>query len=164
MKIVQNMKLTALLPFLLMALLLGTSCSQRYANRLANHRNTLSQMASSKTATHEQKMDALANSLVTMMHESLDLINPKKSVQYVQDYANQNEASINAIFKDLDGWQNSMNPAEKLSFALNATKKPYTKDLVSLLPRFEKKFKTIAFVGRLTGKLTKGITGLLFKL
>lgn len=108
-------------------------------------------------------MDVLAGSLVTMMHESLDIINPKKSVRFVQDYANQNEASIDAIFKDLDGWQQNMNPVEKLAFGLKATKKPYAKDLAALLPRFERKFNTIAFVARLTGKLTKGIGSLFFR-
>ncbi len=145
---------------ILVLLLLSTSCGKQYLNRLAAHQNLLSQTAINKMMSPEEKMDVLANSFVNMMHESLDVLNPKKGTQFIQDFAKQNEKSIDAIFKDIAKWQSNMTDMEKVTLGLKMIRKPYARKLIELVPRFERKFNNIALASRLTGKLKNGLINL----
>ena len=43
----------------------------------------------------------------------------------------------------------------QMGFAMNLMKKPYVGELMELIPQFEKKFKRIAWVAKMTGRLAK---------
>ena len=144
------------LPFLL------SSCAaSKRLKQLNFHSDTLSQAAASN-ATADQKVDALGTSFAQMMSEALSITNPKKGVDYVKKYADQNESSLNSIFKSLESSQKNMNTIEKVNYATSLLKKPYANDLLDLVPKFERKFKQVAFVAKLASKMKLGIGGALF--
>lgn len=145
------------LPFLL------SSCgASKRLQQLNFHSDTLSKAASSN-ASATDKVDAIGTSFVKMMGEALSIKNPKKGVDYVKKYADQNESSLNSIFKSLETSQKDMNPIERVNYAATLLKKPYAKDLVNLVPKFERKFKQVEFIARLAGKMKGGIGGAIFK-
>ena len=145
------------LPFFL------SSCgASKRLTQLNFHSDTLSKAAASD-ATGPQKVDALGTSFVKMMDEALTIKNPRKGVDYVKKYADQNESSLNSIFKSLETSQKDMNPIDRINYAASLLKKPYAKDLVRLVPKFERKFKQVEFIGRLAGKMKGGIGGAIFK-
>ncbi len=145
------------LPFFLS----GCAASKRM-KQLNFHSDMLSKAATSN-ASGPEKVDALGNSFVKMMDEALSITNPKKGVDYVKKYADQNESSLNSIFKSLETSQKDMNPIERVNYAASLLKKPYAQDLVRLVPKFEKKFKQVEFIARLAGKMKGGIGGAIFK-
>ena len=145
------------LPFFLS----GCAASKRLS-QLNFHADTLSKAAMGDSSA-PQKVDALGNSFVKMMSEALSIKNPKKGVDYVKKYADQNESSLNTIFKSLETSQKDMNPIDRINYAAGLLKKPYAKDLVRLVPKFERKFKQVEFIGRLAGKMKGGIGGAIFK-
>lgn len=145
------------LPFLL------SSCgASKRLQQLNFHSDTLSKAAAS-AASGPEKVDALGISFVKMMDEALSIKNPRKGVDYVKKYADQNESSLNAIFKSLESSQKDMNPIERVNYATSLLKKPYAKDLVRLVPKFERKFKQVEFIAGLAGKMKGGIGGAIFK-
>ncbi len=135
------------------AMLLLSSCgAKRQASQLLDHKNLLNTIATGK-ASPEEKLDALAGSVTTMMHESLKIANPKKGVNYVTQFAGDNTQAIDKILNDVGTWQKELSGIEKAALALKMTQKPYTRDLLALIPKFQRKYKQIAFVGKLTKRL-----------
>ena len=141
------------------AILLTSCAGVRQAKQLAAHQSLLSDYSSGNMPT-EEKIDALATSLVKMMNESMSILNPKKGVAYVKKYNDQNGKSIDLIFKEIAGWQEKMNTVEKISFVASMLQKPYTKELIELIPKFERKYRQVKFIMNLTGKVKKGLGGL----
>ena len=132
-----------ILTSLLVSFLL-VSCSAKWANQLAKHQSTLSKTASSNIPI-EQKLDSLLISFAEMMHQSLDRLNPKTGVKYVQSYAETNQQSILVILDQLNQKAKDMEKAEKISLGLNLLTKPYAKDFKELLPRFQRKYAQYKF-------------------
>lgn len=130
--------------FVLFAVLLSSCASQRRAERLALHNDKLIKMAASD-ASAEQKFDALAGSLVDMMHEALRPVNPKKGGEYVRDYFKMNNKPMDKIFGEMVEMQQNLGSGQKALFGLKMVTKPYFMDLVTLVPRFIQKYKTYKF-------------------
>jgi len=87
----------------------------------------------------EEKLDIVANSLVTALNESMSFSSTKKSVQYMNKFSKTNEKALNTIIKDIDGWMSGMSGADKIMTIGKIAQKPYTKELITLAPKFEKK-------------------------
>jgi hypothetical protein len=145
---------------LLSASFLFPSCASMKQGRwLAKHSKMLSDAANSDIPP-EKKMDILASSFTEMMHQSLNFVNPKKGAMFAKAYLEQNEKSIDKITKSLGTWQKDMSIPERLALALSMKKKPYTKNLIDLYPRFRRKYKTYSTIMRISGKIGKGLIGL----
>lgn len=103
--------------------------------------------------SQQEKFDGLATLLATIMEQSLKFINPVNSYKFVNNFLEQNERELNILYTDLNGWQQNMNTAEKITFGAKSAKKPYVKRLIDVIPAFrdkvERQVKTIAFLGKL---------------
>ncbi len=135
-----------------------SSCGvAKQTRNLSMHHQALERMVMTDEAHPEQKMDTLASSLVQMMDEALRIVNPKKGARYVQKYADQNTRHIEVLLADIGQWQKSMSTGEKIGFGLRALQKPYTKDLIELIPRFERKYQQVKFISKFSKKIRAGL-------
>ncbi len=138
--------------------LLSTSCATKKQGQwLDDHARILKMAATSNSMSKEQKFDALANSYVRMMHQSLNFTNPKKGVQFAREYSKQNSGDIDVILKGLKGWKDEMGPLEGIAFGVKLVTKPYFKDLIALYPRFQRKYRMYSAVADLSGRVKKGL-------
>ena len=142
------------------AVLLLTSCAgARQAKQLAAHQSLLQDYSMADLPT-EEKIDAMATSLVKMMNETLDILNPKKGVAYLKKYEQQNGQAIDLILTEVSEWQDKMDTLEKIGFVTNMLSKPYTAELFELIPKIERKYRQVKFVMDLTSKVKNGLGGL----
>ena len=133
------------------------SCgAARQATRLNMHEQVL-QRATSLDFSGEQKLDTLATSLVDMMDEALKILNPGKGVKYIEKYQRLNEGNIDLLINQVDDWQKSMSTGEKIGFGIRMVQKPYARDLIDLLPKFERKYKQVKFAAGLSKKIKSGL-------
>ncbi len=145
---------------LLYLVLVFTGCAAtRQANQLESHKNMLLG-ALDKNVSVEKKMDALAGSMLGMMNQSLKILNPKKGVDYVKKYSNQNQGSIESLVKQIGTGQQEMKVGQKIAFGLKMVQKPYMKDLIALVPKFKRKYNQLKFAMKLLGTFKKGLTGM----
>ena len=132
-----------------------SSCS---ISKRVNYHQDLLQNAITQNLSPQEKLDVLGTSVVKMMDHSLQFVNPKKGVKFVKQYGEANQKNLGVLLKDVRGWQNDMNTLQAVKFGVDLLQKPYTKDLVTLIPKFERKYKQIKFVNSLTKDLKSGIT------
>lgn len=145
---------------LLIMLLFSTGCATKKQGKWLDTHYQLLNKAANSNISPEEKMDILAQSYTDMMHQSLNFVNPEKAVKYAKNYSQQNDENITKILKDVGAWQKGMGTLEAISQGVKMTKKPYTKDMVELFPRFRRKFKTYAVIMTLSGKVRKGMLNL----
>jgi len=133
------------------------SCgAARQAARLDGHREAL-QYAIDPSVSGEEKLDTLATSLEGMMDEALKIMNPEKGVKYVEKYQRQNEGNIDLLLNQIGEWQKSMSTGEKIGFGIRMVQKPYARDLIDLIPKFERKYKQVKFAAGLSKKVKEGL-------
>ena len=135
------------------------SCGSVRMNKLMKtHHSLLSEAALSKTLSPEQKMDILGASFVQVINESLGYVNPKNSVKHFDQYAKLNKNEIDMILSSVESWQEDMSEVEQILMIANIARKSYAKDLITLLPKLERKIdrsvKTITFLSKFVGVLT----------
>ncbi len=141
------------------AVLLLSGCgAKRQASQLLNHKNLLNAIATGN-AGPEEKLDALVGSFTGMMHEGLRIANPKKGVNYVTQFGNDNTQAIEKILGEVGDWQKGLSGIEKATLALRMAQKPYAKEVFELIPKFQRKYKQISFVGKMTKKLKSRLMG-----
>jgi len=143
-----------ILVFLAISAIGFSSCNVN--NRLAPFTSALENAANSDMSP-DKKMEILATTTTKALRESLVFINPKKTGQFVDRFAKQNEKSIEKIIQSLDANVKSMNFTEKIGFFAKTAKKPYIKELKAEAKKVEKKvgrkMKTYGMVGRFLGFL-----------
>jgi hypothetical protein len=83
---------------------------------------------------------------VQVMRETLNILNPEKAVQYATKFGEDNKTSIQALSRDISGWQKGMNTMETLAFGVKMVQKPYTKDLIDLIPKVKQKYNQLKFL------------------
>ncbi len=137
-----------------------TSCVAWQQRKLLNTHQKQLKSAAMTDISAEEKLDVLASSLVQMMDEGLRFVNIKKGVKYVQCYEKENSTSIEKIFSDIEAWQKGLTTVERVTLGVRLLNKPYTKDLLGLVPKFKRKYEQIKFAARLSAKLQ----GILFDL
>lgn len=152
-----NKTLTIL--FVILSLLCCSCGASRQAARLENHKSKLTLLAESDTAP-EEKLDIMMSDFTNMMHESLDILNPKKGVEFVKKYGEQNEQAIKSIMDQVGVIPEQKGTFEMIEFALGLANKPYMDDFMELLPRFQRRYNQISFILGLTGKVKDGLKGL----
>ena len=128
------------------------SCGTMKINKLLKvHNSVLSEVANSNMDPQE-KMDVLGESFVKLINESLSFVNPKNSIKHFDQYAKVDKNEINLIMKSVEDWQEGMSSADQLFLIANLATKSYSKDLINLLPKLEKKIdrsvKTINFLSK----------------
>jgi hypothetical protein len=110
------------------------------------------------TMPTEEKIDAAATSFVKLMNEGLSILNPKKGLAYVKKYGQQNQASIDKILEEVSTWQSEMNTFQKIGFVASMVQKPYAKELVDLVPKFQRKYNQVKFVSNISRKIKEVVT------
>lgn len=145
--------------FVLGAIISLQSCGSVRMNKLISAHNTrLSQAALSKTMSPEQKLDVLGASFVEVISESLGYVNPKNSVKHFDQFAKVNKKEIDLIMSSVEEWQGDMGEVEQILMVAKIATKSYTKDLVTLLPKLERKInrsvKTISFLSKFVKVVT----------
>ena len=124
---------------------------------LASHRNALKRLEASNLSA-EQKLDGLVQNYVLLMQEGLRFVNPVKGAKYLQQYHDQNLGTIEKILHSTEKWQSGLNTMDALALGVRTAKKPYIGQLVDLVPKFKQKYKQYAFIVKLTGRITGGLT------
>ncbi len=128
--------------FILSISILGmSSCANTKMAKYMEAHNTAFQNAISGNLSQEEKLDVVANSLVTALEEAMTYGTIRKSVRHIDQFSKKNEKSLNILLKDLSGWTNNMSPAEKIMMVPKIAGKSYTKRLIDVVPKFEKKVK-----------------------
>ncbi len=119
---------------------------------LDTHRMEIIRLSQS-SLSEQEKFDGLAETLATVMEQSLKFINPVKSYKYVNTFLDQNQRELDLLYNELNAWQQHMNTTEKISFGARSARKPYAKRLIDVVPAFRNKVennvKTIIFLGKL---------------
>ena len=140
--------------FLIISMSIGSSgCAGVRMKKLLNtHQSALLKAANDKVPPQE-KFDVLATSFTRVLDEAISFTNPKRSMKYVQAYAEQNKKSIDLITGSSGDYISNLSDAEKIIFATSLARKPYTKDLINNIPKFERKvgqkLAAIRFLGKL---------------
>lgn len=145
--------------FILSTMLSLQSCGTARINNLMKvHNSVLSEAALSKTMSAEEKMDILGASFVQVINESLGYVNPKNSIKHFDQFAKVNKKEIDMIMSSVEEWQGSMGEVEQILMIANIATKSYAKDMITLLPKLEKKIdrsvKTISFLSKFANVLT----------
>ena len=146
---------------LILSISIGSSgCAGiRMKKLLSTHQSALSK-AANNNAPSEEKFDVLATSFTRVLDEAISFTNPKRSLKYVQQYASQNKTAIDLITKNSSDYINEMSDAQKILFATSLARKPYTKELIANIPKFERKvgqkITAIRFLGKLGGFFKPG--------
>ncbi len=142
---------------LLSVILFNSGCAILKSDaRLDAHNEILNKIANGNLSA-EEKLDAFAKDFILLMGEGLDFTNPKKGYKFVNAYGKQNKSSINKIFDEIGAWQKGMTIPQKLAFVNNMRKKPYSKDVMQLVPKFRKKYKQAEFVRNVSKRLTRSL-------
>ena len=106
--------------------------------QLSVHKNALDRLAYGDMPPQE-KFDGLANTLVSVIDESLRIVNPTKTYNYLDKFSKQNEDSLNKLIADLDTWRGEMNGPQKIAFGARTATKPYTRRLLNLGSKLKKR-------------------------
>ncbi len=139
---------------LLVATQIACVSAKKQGNMINAHQSALS-MALKDDLNSEQKLDILGETLVDMMRESLNFKNPVKGGKYVKKFGDQNGKMIESIIRSLESETKNLDPMSQISMGMSLMSKPYFGELLELLPKFEQKFKSIAFVANLASKIGK---------
>ena len=146
-----------ILPLLLLCVLVLNSCAaKKRLAKLKAHQTMLARVSADENMSPEAKLDSLATSFVKMMDEGLSITNPKAGAAYVKQYNALNKEAINSIVDQVVDYSANLKKSDRTKAALRMVGKPYAKDLVSLMPKFRKKYAQIKFVAALTKKVRKG--------
>ena len=148
-----HLNIISILAILFFFMACGTA---RQTTQLNHHRKTLTRTVNSPIHP-EQKLDTLATSFVNMMDQGLKILNPKKGLAYVTEYSQQNEKSIDALLVEIGAWQKEMKTVEKITYGLRLIQKPYAKQFVDLIGKFERKYQQVKFVSKLSKKVKSGL-------
>lgn len=151
---------TLSIAFFFICMMVLSSCgASRQAARLDAHKSMLAILAENDQSP-EEKLDIMMSDFTKMMHESMDILNPKKGAAYVKAYGQQNEKAIQSIMDQVSVIPEQKGTFEMIEFALGLTSKPYMNDFMDLLPRFQRRYNQISFVLGLTGKVKDGLKNL----
>ena len=140
--------------FLIISLSIGSSgcAGVKMKKLLSTHQSALLKAATNKVPPQE-KFDVLATSFTRVLDEAISFTNPKRSIKFVQAYADQNKKSIDLITASSSDYINTLSDTEKILFATSLARKPYTKQLIANIPKFERKvgqkLTAIRFLGKL---------------
>lgn len=132
MKVVQYLLVLSSFYFL-------NSCSaSKMTQAMSLHKANLTK-ALSLSDDPSMQMDILAETYVQVINEALSYGSIKKSVKHIKTFSNQNKSEIDGITKNLTNWTSDFDPAEKLMMIGKLASKPYASELLTLVPKLERK-------------------------
>lgn len=143
-----------LLFILVVSIQMSCISAKKQTNMISQHTTALSSALKGDMKS-EQKIDILGETLVDMMSQSLDFKNPVKGGKFVQKFADNNGPIIEQLIGSLEKDAKNLDPMSQIAMGMNLMSKPYFGKLLELMPQFEKKFKSIAFVANLASKVGK---------
>ncbi|RMG27804.1 MAG: hypothetical protein D6730_06420 [Bacteroidetes bacterium] len=121
---------------LLLAICCLSSCTSM--RQLSAHQQALQRLAYGDMPPQE-KFDGLAITLVGVIDESLRIINPEKTYRYLQKFSQQNEQELNLLYEELNAWREGMSGPQKVAFGARTLSKPYTRRLMNLNGKLQKR-------------------------
>jgi hypothetical protein len=127
---------------------------------LSAHHKNLTRLANS-SLSGEEKLDGLLADYVQFLKEDLKFADPRKGVNYVKKYHDQNAVAMEKILRDSGKWQGGLSLVDKVAFGARAIKKPYFSDLIDLGPKFKRKYKQYEFAAKLAAKMGGSLAGIL---
>jgi hypothetical protein len=141
---------------LLCVICLQMSCisAKKQTSMLSQHGSQLTEALKGNLSS-EAKIDVLGNSISSLMSQGLEFKSAIKAGKFVQKYAKTNGPLIESLISSLETEAKGLDPLSQITMGMNLLKKPYVQDIIKMAPEFEKKFKHIAFVGKLMGKVGK---------
>lgn len=138
---------------LLLPLLFSGCLASKMADALAMHKTLISETAMSR-APASKKLDVVAGTYVQVLEEALRFGTAKKAINHVETFSKQNKADLDNIFKEIGAWSEGMTSSQKLLFAAGIATKSYSRQLITLIPKFRRKvnrrIQTFTFLSRLT--------------
>lgn len=144
--------------FLLLPLFLLSSClASKMAEALKMHQQNIRQAASSRAPT-AKKLDLVAETYVQVLEEALRFKTAKKAIKHVETFSKQNEKDLNALFQEIGAWTGKMSTAEALLLAGKLATRPYTRQLITLIPKFKRKVNRRIQTFKFLSKLTKVVS------
>lgn len=144
------------LPTFFLAILIFSGCQT--SQQLKTHRNAMHDLAYGG-ASNIDKFDGMATIIASVLDESTSLSSPYKTYKYIMKFVDQNQTEIVSITSELETWQANMDQAERLKFTARTVAKPYSRKLLTLVPKVT---KMVEEGGYNLGPLEKAL--LLFKL
>lgn len=122
----------------LFLLVLGLLSSCQLSNQLRVHKTELQRLAYEESE-NRAKFDGLAKVLVTALEEAAARPTTLQTVRYVQKFSKQNDRSLRQLSSDLDSWITNMKPGQRLAFGTRALSQSYSRKLIILVPKIQKK-------------------------
>ncbi len=139
--------------FLFLTLSFASCLATKMAEALAQHQLTISQAARSDQNGGD-KLEIIAETYVQVLDEALRFGSAKKAIKHVDTFSQQNEKDLDTIFASINSWMGDLSTTEKLLFGGKMATRPYTRQLIQLIPKFERKvsrrIKTFLFLSKLT--------------
>ncbi|MDX2248799.1 MAG: hypothetical protein SF052_18575 [Bacteroidia bacterium] len=126
---------THYLSAIFMVILIFSGCQT--SQQLKVHRNTIQELAHGGTSNMD-KFDGLATTIITVLDEATNLSSPYKTYKYIMKFVDQNQTEIVAITTDLESWQANMGQDEKIKFTARSLTKPYSRKMITLVPKVQK--------------------------
>jgi len=115
------------------------SCSaSKMSQAMSLHKANLSK-ALTLNEDPSKQMDILGETYVQVINEALSYGSIKNSVKHIKTFSKQNKPELDAIMKNLNNWTADFEPAEKLMIIGKLASKPYASELLSLVPKLERK-------------------------
>ncbi len=153
MKNTNYSNLFALLFLALTPLLFSSCLAKKMASALSLHQEAISNAAKSR-APAPKKFDMVAETYVQVLEEALRYGSAKKAIKHVETFSKQNEKNLNGLFTEIGAWSSKLSVGEQLLFAASLPTRPYTKQLIQLIPKFQRKvnrrIQTFTFLSKVT--------------
>lgn len=129
------------------------SCATIQQKKILTEHNTALSQALLLEENPRAQLDALSSSLIQMMNQSLDYVDPRKGLKFINKYKDLNNDSIQKILGNVEGWIGKMEPADQMMTGLSLLSDKNLQQLVLLAPKFEKKYKQIQLFSNVTNKI-----------
>ena len=141
---------------LLVFVCLTAACST--SRQVAAHRSELL-AATAPDVPLATKRDVLGASVVEMMHQAVDRLDPRRGFTYVEAYAKTNGPFVDTLAAQIERATADMTTGERIAFGLEAAASPYVRDAVEIVPRFVERYRRIAAAARIVDGLKASVLG-----
>lgn len=142
--------------FVVALVLVVASCST--GKQLEAHRAELLAATAPGTSL-AAKRDALGTSVVAMMHQAVDRLDPRRGAAYVRAYAKTNGPLVDTLAAQIGRATSAMTTGERIAFGLRAASAPYARDAVQIVPRFVERYRRLAAASRIVDGLKASLLG-----
>ncbi len=125
--------------WLLLSVILFNGCTSiKLMNTQLNHEKELKRLVHSDLEI-EEKVNQFSRLLNDVIQESMEYSSNRNTYKHIQHFTKRNKSTISMLIEQIENEMSSMNPIQKVQFSFRLLKQPYTKSLIELVPKVEKK-------------------------